>query len=68
MAQNKVYKRILKCKIDSGLTWDEIAAAAKIPISSWMTGVPYSSPTDQELRAIAPVLNTTYDWLKYGRK
>ena len=31
-----------------------------------MTGIPTSMPTDKELRAIAPVLNTTYKYLKYG--
>lgn len=61
-----VYKRILKCKKASGLTWDEIAKQAGIKVSSWMTGLPTSSPTDAELKAMAPVLNTTYEYLKYG--
>lgn len=63
----KVYKRILKCKKEVGLTWDEIAAQAGIPVRSWMTGLPTSNPTDEELRKIAPVLNTTYEYLKYGK-
>ena len=61
-----LFKRILEKKKESGLTWDEIAKAAKIRLGSWMTGIPTSSPTDKELKAIAPVLNTTYKWLKYG--
>jgi len=63
----KVYKRILQCKKKTNLTWDEIAEQAGIKVSSWMTGVPTSSPTDEELQKIAPVLNTTYEWLKYGK-
>lgn len=63
----KIYKRILNCKKEAGLTWDEIAYKAGIPVSSWMTGIPTSNPTDDELRKIAPVLNTTYEYLKNGR-
>lgn len=62
----KVFKRILQKKKESGLTWDEIAKAAHINLGSWMTGVPTCNPTDEELQKIAPVLNTTYNWLKYG--
>lgn len=61
-----VYKRVLKCKKASGLSWNEIAKRAGIKVSSWMTGLPTSQPTDEELRKIAPVLNTTYEYLKYG--
>ncbi len=64
----KVYKRILKKKKASGLTWDQIADAARIPVASWMTGLPTSTPTDEELKKIAPVLNTTYEYLKYGKE
>jgi len=64
----KVYKRILEAKKQVGKTWDEIAKEAGIKLGSWMTGLPTSSPTDKELRKIAPVLNTTYEWLKYGRE
>jgi hypothetical protein len=63
---NNVFKRVMKKKVESGKTWDEIAKEAKIRIGSWMTGIPTSKPTDKELRAIAPVLKTTYEWLKYG--
>lgn len=64
----KVFKRILEAKQKVGKTWDEIAKEAGIKLGSWMTGLPTSSPTDKELRKIAPVLDTTYEWLKYGRK
>lgn len=63
-----MYKRILDCKKAVGLTWDEIAREAGIKLASWMTGLPTSSPTDQDLMKMAPVLKTTYQWLKYGRK
>ena len=63
-----MYKRILDCKKACGLTWDEIAREAGIKLASWMTGLPTSSPTDQDLMKMAPVLQTTYTWLKYGRK
>lgn len=65
---SKVYKRVLKCKEKSGKSWDQIAREAGIPVSSWMTGVPTSQPTDEELRKIAPVIYTTYEYLKYGKK
>ena len=64
----KVYKRILKCKMKSGKTWDEIASEAGIEVRSWMTGIPTQNPTDEELQKIAPVLDTTYEYLKYGTK
>ena len=62
-----VYKRILEKKKESGLTWDEIADEAQIPLKSWMTGLPTSKPTDEELHKLAPVLDTTYEYLKYGK-
>lgn len=61
-----VFKRILEKKKESGLTWEEIAKKAHIRLGSWMTGLPTSSPTDEELKKLAPVLNTTYKWLKNG--
>lgn len=61
-----VYKRILEKKSEKKLTWDELAYLAQIRVSSWMTGLPTCSPTDEELKKIAPVLDTTYEWLKYG--
>ena len=64
----KVYKRILEAKKQVGKTWDEIAKEAGIKLGSWMTGLPTSNPTDKELRKMAPVLDTTYEWLKYGRQ
>lgn len=62
-----VYKRILEKKKESGLTWDEIVKEAQIPLKSWMTGLPTSKPTDEELHKLAPVLKTTYEYLKYGK-
>lgn len=62
----KVFKRILQKKEEVRLTWDEIAEKAGIQIASWMTGIPTSMPTDEELKKLAPVLNTTYEWLKNG--
>lgn len=61
------FKRILKRKEAIGLTWDEIALVAGIPVSSWMTGVPTSVPSDDEIKKLAPVLNTTFSYLKHGR-
>ena len=61
-----VYKRVLMKKAAKGMTWNELAAAAGIPVSTWMTGLPTSSPSDDELYKIAPVLDTTYAYLKYG--
>ncbi len=61
-----VFRRVLEKKKEAGLTWDQIAKAAHIPLASWMTGLPTSNPTDDELRKLAPVLNTTYEYLKNG--
>lgn len=58
----------MEAKKASGKTWNEIAYEAHIRLGSWMTGVPTSAPTDEELHKIAPVLNTTYEWLKHGKK
>lgn len=54
-------------KIESRLEWNEIASKGGIKISSWMTGIPTSNPTDDDIRKIAPVLGTTFEWLKYGK-
>ncbi len=62
------FKRILEMKKQSGLTWDEIAKKAHIRLGSWMTGLPTSKPTDEELQKLAPVLNTTYEYLKNGKE
>lgn len=64
----EVFTRIMQKKVESNLTWDQIAKMAHIRLGSWMTGIPTSKPTDKELKAIAPVLNTTYKWLKYGEE
>lgn len=63
----QVFKKILKCKEDKGLVWDDIAKKAGIPLASWMTGVPTSEPSDDDLEKLAPVLGTTYEYLKDGR-
>lgn len=64
----EVFTRIMQKKVESNLTWDQIAKMAHIRLGSWMTGIPTSKPTDKELKSIAPVLNTTYKWLKYGEE
>ena len=61
------FKRILRLKESLDLTWNEIAKRAGIPVSSWMTGVPTSTPSDDEMRKLAPVLETTYEYLKNGK-
>ena len=61
-----VFKRVLEKKIEKGFTWDELAKSAEIKLASWMTGLPTSNPTDEELEKLAPVLGTTFEWLKYG--
>lgn len=62
----EIFKRILQKKKECKKTWEQIAQEAHIPLESWMTGLPTSVPSDDELQKIAPVLNTTYEWLKYG--
>ena len=67
MDLTKIFKRILELKKVKGYTWNELAKKANIPVSSWMTGLPTMIPTDKELMAIAPVLDTTFEYLKYGK-
>lgn len=62
-----LFKRINTKKKEAKLTWDEIAKKAHIRLGTWMTGLPTSAPTDEELRKLAPVLNTTYEYLKNGQ-
>lgn len=64
----EVFRRIMLAKIDSKKSWNEIAHEAGIKIASWMTGIPTSQPTDDDIKKIAPVLNTTFEWLKNGHK
>ena len=63
-----VFKRVAEKKYESQKSWDEVSKEAHIPLKSWMTGLPNSHPTDMELKKLAPVLNTTYKWLKYGKE
>lgn len=64
----QIFKRILDKKISTGLTWDEIARLAHIRVASWMTGLPTSSPSDEDLKKLAPVLKTSYKRLKSGKE
>ncbi|WP_288621116.1 hypothetical protein [uncultured Treponema sp.] len=63
----ELFRRIMQKKIESRLEWNEIASNGGIKISSWMTGIPTSNPSDDDIRKIAPVLGTTFEWLKYGK-
>lgn len=63
-----IFKRIRELKMKLGLGWDQIAAEAGIPLASWMTGIPTSVPSDADLKKLAPVLKTTFEWLKHGKK
>lgn len=63
----ELFKRVFEKKREAGLTWDELARKAHIRLGTWMTGLPTAKPTDRELQEIAPVLNTTFDYLKYGK-
>lgn len=63
----KIFKRVLEKKKELGYTWEELSFLAKIPLASWMTGIPTMTPTDSDLKALAPVLNTTFEYLKYGK-
>lgn len=59
----KTVKRIMAAKKACGKGWDQIASEAGIPVASWMTGAPYTQPTEEEVRKLAPVLNTTFEEL-----
>lgn len=61
-------RRVYEKKIESGKSWDEVASEAHIRLASWMCGITTCKPTDLELRKLAPVLNTTYKYLKYGKE
>lgn len=61
-----VYKRINEKRKEAGLSWSQLAKKAGIPMSSWMTGIIATHPTEEEVRKIAPVVNSTYEYLRYG--
>lgn len=63
---SSVYKRINAKRIETGLTWNQLAAQAGIKVSTWMTGLLITHPKDDEIRKIAPVVNSTYAYLRYG--
>lgn len=65
---SKVYKRIDKKRKEAGLSWNRLASLAGIKVSTWMTGLPISHPTEEEVHKIAdvPAMNTTYEYLRYG--
>ena len=64
----KVFKRVLEKKIETGLTWDQIHDKTGVPLASWMTGMPGTTPSDGDLKKLAPIFNTTYEYLKHGKK
>ena len=61
-----VYKRINAKRKEAGLTWSQLASQAGIKMSTWMTGLPISHPSDEDIHKIAPVVNSTYAYLRYG--
>ena len=63
-----VYKRINEKRKAAGLTWNQLASKAGIKMGTWMTGLPISHPTEEEVHKIAnvPEMNTTYAYLRYG--
>ena len=63
-----MFRRIFELKVKKGYTWNELAQLAGIPVATWMTGLPTSKPSDDELHRIAPVLDTSCEYLKYGRE
>lgn len=65
---SSVYKRINTRRKDVGLTWNQLAKKAGIKVGTWMTGLPISHPTEEEVRKIAsvPEMCTTYVYLRYG--
>lgn len=63
---SSVYKRINAKRKEAGLSWSQLASQAGIKMSTWMTGLPITHPTDEEIRKIAPVVNSTYIYLRYG--
>lgn len=65
---SNVYKRINAKRKEAGLSWNELAALAGIKVKTWMTGLPISHPTEEEVHKIAdvPQMNTTYNYLRFG--
>lgn len=63
---SSVYKRINEKRIETGLTWNQLAKQTDIKLKTWMTGLPISHPSEEEVRKIAPVVNSTYAYLRYG--
>ena len=65
---SNVYKRINQKRKDANLTWQQLAQKAGIRMGTWMTGVPITHPTEEEVHKIAnvPEMNTTYAYLRYG--
>lgn len=63
---NNVYKRINEKRKEAGLTWNQLASKAGIKMATWMTGLPISHPSDSDIHKIAPVVNSTYAYLRYG--
>lgn len=59
----KTVRKIAQLKKEAEMTWDELAARAGIPVSSWMAGTPAFLPSEDEVRKIAAVLGTTYEAL-----
>ena len=63
---SNVYKRINQKRKEAKLTWNQLASKAGIKMRTWMTGLAIDHPTEEEVRKIAPVVNSTYVYLRYG--
>ena len=57
---SNVYKRINAKRKEAGLTWNQLAAKAGIRVGTWMTGLPISHPTEEEVHKIANVPEMWY--------
>lgn len=62
-----VCNRIDEKRIEAGLTWNELSKRSRVPVSMWMMGLTFlTHPTEDEIRRIAPVVNSTYAYLRFG--
>lgn len=69
----KFYTRVEKKAREkyNKLPWNELAREAHIPLASWMTSASCcvaSHPSEDVIRKIAEVLDTSYEWLLYGEE
>lgn len=61
-----VWYRVDEERRKRGWSWRELCTRSGVKMSSWMSGVGFARPSEEELRKVANTMDLSYDYLRYG--